>query len=150
MAKKTKTHEPYLTGNDRIERVKEMLDEHFKKINLILGDYMAGSTEMCEEIEVVNQGLVEDVEALDRDEDFKYVFQSLETLEKAHGLDSDGYDRLVAFVGKDGGEYALTEYLADKNYICVKVENMDKKAKLEDFIKAEIYTTYNDQQNYLN
>lgn len=148
MAKKTKTHEPYLTGNERIEKVKEMLDEHFKKINLILDDYMAGSTEMCDEIEVVNQALAEEVEALERDEDFEYVFDALKQTNKEN--DDVEFDLLANFILANEGESALVYELADKNYICVKLENMDKKAKLEDFIKSEIYPLHSDQQSYLN
>lgn len=145
-----KTHQPYLTGNERIEKVKEMLDEHFRKINLILEDYVATDEGMCDEIEVVNAGLRDEVDELEREEDFDYVFSALEKLEMDSDIAFEDCERLVEFVAKDDGELYLTENLADKNYICVKVENMDKKAKLEDFLKTEIYTTYNDQQTYLN
>lgn len=147
MAKRTNTHEPYLTGNERIEKVKEMLDEHFKKINLILDDYMAGSTEMCDEIEVVNQLLAEEVEALERDEDFDSVFDALKQTKRTT---TSSFDLLANFILANEGESSLVYELSDKNYICVKVENMDSKAKLEDFIKSEIYPLYSDQQTYLN
>lgn len=136
-----------LSGNERIEKVQELLDKHFESIKFIIDDYMVGSPEMCDEIEVVNERLKDDIHELELTEDFDYLY---EHLKKMYTNDEDiDFEKLVEFVVEDDGHFLLTEELTRQGFTCIKIENMDKKSKLKEFLQTELFPFYNDQITFL-
>lgn len=143
---KLKINEDLLSGNERIEKALALVEKHIESTKLIIDDYMAGSTEMCDEIEVINDRLKDAVEELKVEEDFNYVIKQLEKLED-DGEDID-YEKLLDIVVKEDEEL-FVEHLEKQGFFYVKLETMIHKEKILDFIKAEIYTSYNDQRDHI-
>lgn len=44
----------------------------------------------------------------------------------------------------------MIELTAAKDFIVIPVQSLEQQMKIEDFIKSNIYTTYNEQQTLLN
>jgi len=137
--KKQKTKK--LSRNQFIEKVLELLDNHIDTTRAILDDYLSGDDGMITELGAANENLRNSIEALEVEDDFKSL---LEQIKKSDDFDCGELLKLIA----DEDEDFILNYSTNKGYALIKLETMEQRSKLEDFIKAEIYPYHNDENKF--
>ena len=116
--------------NELIDNILGLLHSHREAHDGIYDDYLEGDSKILDAIMVEDKLFTENIEALKIDED--------EVDEEAEVLD---------FLDENGFEFVL-DHLNSKGYAFIKLDSLAHKMKLEDFIKAEIYPHYNDENKY--
>lgn len=124
------------------EAIQESFQQFVTKLQAIISDYSCDSPAMLDEINRAvdnHKELVEDVELVELKAD-----DLVEVLK-----DADDFDRVdVADIFSTSD---CAKHVSRQGYFVIDLQgSMDARTKLEDFIKAEIYTAYNDQRMFID
>lgn len=124
-----------------IEKVQDLLDEHSKTVIAIVQDYVGGDG-MEHEISVAHDNLKSEIDLLDGEEPELNLDKLIEKITDHKDYDSD---KLIAVLDPSD----IDSYATSNGYCLIKVDNMNLRGKLEDFIKTEIYPHYADQNEFV-
>lgn len=140
-----KNNKPAEEKKTPAEKLLDSFDGHIKTVKAIIEDYVGGPG-MELEVQAAHDNFREKVEALNEDADIEYILKQLKDMP----LDSSDLTALVEFIDKQDTEVlddwsTENDYMNTDNCVCVKVNNIRDREKIEEFIKREIYPAYNDQ-----
>ena len=143
MTKKTKVIPKVEIEEKRIDssEVIDLIKESKQTIEAILIDYDAGP--FCElEVNTAIDNLiqsVQDIETFEDEPEFDEVVKQLKEM--------PGSDIVTAEILDVLDEDEVVEWAADKrsNHIVIKLESIELRSKLEEFLKTEIFPYYNEQ-----
>src|SRR5688572_16475658 len=108
-----------------IDQVIERVEKHNDMCGVILDDYIVDK-DCITEIAAADDNLIRDLNKMDTGEnEFDDILENLKNLD----LDSDDYEQLLNVIDED----AIYDFVANKGYVYVKIENMLDQEKLEEF-----------------
>lgn len=116
-----------MTQTETLEKVEDAFAEYQDKVEAILKDYLCDDPGMFTELAAADEGFLTDVADLDEGDTAKDRLESL----RDEMTDVEIMDEL--------DEDKIREWEDDNGYIALKVESLDDRDKLEDFIKKNIY-----------
>lgn len=120
-------------AKDYLQTVKNILGDY--AVDLMLGDGI------ITELDAAGETLVRELSEIDTTQDddqvFKYIVEQVGEL----NLDSWQTQELLSKLDEE----EVNEFVRGKGFMAIKIDNMDKQSKLEEFIETEIFPLYNDQ-----
>ena len=116
-----------MNQTETLEKVKAAFAEYQDKVEAILKDYLCDDPGMFTELAAADKNFLTDVADLDEGNTAKDRLESL----RDEMTDIEILDEL--------DEDKIREWEDDNGYIALKVEGMDDRQKLEDFIKQNIH-----------
>lgn len=138
-----------------VEIILDLLNEHIKTTKAIVEDYVGGLG-METELAAAYDNLEIEIRELDAEMDFDTLLDKMKEL-KDRDIKSD---ELLEFI-KENNDYDsdkvielldpsdVDSWATSNGYVLIKVDNMNLRTKLEDFIKTEIYPHLADQNEFL-
>lgn len=139
-----------------IEKITTAFDKHVDVINSIMHDCVESG--LVTEVETACQNFQSILKDFDTDESTKVgeFIKKMDDLELDENefaelaetvVNHDDFDSSAFLEKMDESEIA--DWLAEKGYICVKLQTMDQVAKLKTFVETEIYPAVNEQAEFL-
>lgn len=143
-----------LSAEERTEIAVSAVNDALDKIKLVLADYLVDDDNLLNEVDVIGARLAGEIEELNVEEDFDYLFGKIKELKNSN-ID---FDALVDFVVKEDMVAEFVQQIPAKEvdtvigaldlreYVVVKTPNLAVKMKLEEFVNTEVYPNHIDQK----
>jgi hypothetical protein len=124
------------------EQIIDLFNQYLDTTSAILTDYVADPG-MLVELSCADKNFIEEIEALQEEMDSKEL--TFDDLTKKLS-EVDDFDN-SAILDLCDPELAA-DWFSNEGYAIVKIQTLDQRTKLEDFVTTEIYPHENDKNNY--
>ncbi|MFA9212970.1 MAG: hypothetical protein ACEQSR_03885 [Candidatus Methylacidiphilales bacterium] len=159
----TKTKKPKKVGVTKnpftpIEEVILLFDNYLDTKKAIIDNYLIGDSGMVLELETADYNFKTELGSIQDEETFESILAQLKRvkhlktptalLSRIIEVESITVDTLLEIVAAED-EDAIRKYQSDDgSYAVIKMESLEHRMKLEEFIKKEIYPNYADENKY--